>query len=337
MGQRVLVTGGTGFVGANVVRKLLERGDEVVCATRPSSPNLCLEGLSVEKQHLNLWDVEELTSALKGMQGVYHCAGTFDPGPDGVARMQSIHVDATGALCEASLKAGVERLVLCSSSVTVGFGSKIQPGDEDSPIGNVDRVYGQTGPLRAYYDSKLASEQLAASYVDRGLETVVVNPDYVIGAWDIKPTSGAMILQMRKHKIPFHPTGGKCFIDAEDCAEAHLLAMDKGRPGQRYLLGNENLSYLEFMRMIAEAVGREPPSWPLPKQVAWGLGKVGGLISRVRPHAAAGLDPWVLHSMTQERYRSGQRAREELGMGRTPIRNSIDKALGWFLEHGYCD
>ena len=337
MGQRVLVTGGTGFVGANLVRQLVSRGDEVVCATRPSSPQLCLQGLPVEQRHINLWDVDDVAKNIKGVDGIYHCAGTFDPGPGGVAKMKSIHVDATRTLCDAALKVGAKRLVLCSSSVTVGFGSRANPGNEETPFQDVNEIYGPRGPLRAYYDSKLESERLVQAYVERGLETVIVNPDYVIGAWDIKPTSGAMILQMRKHRIPFHPSGGKCFVDADDCAQAHVLAMEKGRPGERYLLGNENLSYREFMSLIAKEVGKKPPAMALPSGVSWSLGKLGALLSRVRPHAAAGLDPWVLRSMGQERYRSAAKAREELGMDQTPISTSIQKALDWFLEHGYCD
>ena len=335
MSNKVLVTGGTGFVGANVVRHLLERGDDVLCAVRSSSPSLCLEGLDVERVSLDLMDVESLTKGLKGVTGVYHCAGTFDPGPGGEAKMKAIHVDATRALCEASLLAGVKRLVLCSSSVTVGFGSKERPGDERTPIQNIDGVYGKTGPLRSYHDTKAASEELVGTYVARGLETVVVNPDYVIGAWDIKPTSGAMILQMKKRRIPLHPIGGKCFVDADDCAAAHLGAMDHGIPGERYLLGNDNLSYREFMALIAEAVGRKPPRTPLPSSVTWGLGQAGRLLTRVRPHAAAGLDPWVLHSMSQERYRSGAKARDQLGMPHTPLAESIRKAIEWFESHGY--
>lgn len=336
MSARVLVTGGTGFVGANVVRHCLSRSDAVVCAVRPSSPELCLEGLDVERASLDLFDVKSLVPALKGVTGIYHCAGTFDPGPGGEKKMHAIHVEATQNLCEAALIAGVKRLVLCSSSVTVGFGSKEQPGDEATPIQNVSAVYGESGPLRAYYETKLASENLVKTYNQRGLETVTVNPDYVIGAWDIKPTSGAMILQMKKHRIPLFPRGGKCFVDADDCAAAHLGAMDNGRPGERYLLGNENLSYAEFMGLIAQAVGRKPPNRPLPNSVTWGLGQAGKILTRFRPHAAAGLDPWVLHSMSQERYRSGAKAREELGMPQTPLVDSIAKALKWFEANGYC-
>ena len=335
MSSKVLVTGGTGFVGANVVRHLLERGDEVVCAVRSSSPGLCLDGLEVERAEMDLFDSESLSKKLKGFDGIYHCAGTFDPGPGGEKKMQAIHVDATRALCEAGLAAGVRRLVLCSSSVTVGFGSKAKPGDEETPISDLDGVYGKTGPLRSYHDTKLASETLAQSYVNKGLETVIVNPDYVIGAWDIKPTSGAMILQLKKRGIPLYPVGGKCFVDADDCAAAHLGAMDRGVPGERYLLGNDNYSYREFMSLIAETVGRRPPRLPLPSALTWGLGQAGRVLTRLRPHSAAGLDPWVLHSMSQERYRSGEKARTALGMPHTPLKHSIQKAVAWFEQHGY--
>jgi len=296
-----------------------------------------LEGLDVERAELDLFDEESLSARLDGIEGIYHCAGSFDPGPGGEEKMRAIHVEATRTLCEAALKAGVRRLVLCSSSVTVGFGSKESPGDETTPIADIDSVYGPRGALRAYHDTKAESEELVRSYIPRGLETVIVNPDYVIGAWDIKPTSGTLILQMRKRNLPLYPTGGKCFIDADDCAAAHLGAMDKGRPGERYLLGNENLSYKEFMAHIADATGKKAPKRALPGAMTWGLGRAGKVLTRIRPHAAAGLDPWVLHSMSQERYRSGRKASEELGMPFTPIADSIAKALSWFEAHGYCE
>lgn len=334
--MKVLVTGGTGFIGANVVRHLLARGDEVRCVVRSSSPNLCLDGLDVARVQVDLTDGEGLRRALDGVEGVYHLAGVFDPSPQGRALMEAVHVDATRGLCDAALAAGVRRLVLCSSSVTVGFGSLSRPGDEDTPFEDLDAVYGVDGPLRWYYDTKLRSEQLARSYVGRGLETVIVNPDYIIGAWDIKPTSGALIVTMCKRWLPVYPRGGKCFQDADDCAEGHLLAMQRGTPGRRYLLGNENLSYRELMGMVAEVAGVRAPALPMPRALSEVAGLVGALGSRLDAHRFAGLDRYVLRSMAQVRYRSGRRAADELGVPRTPVREAIEKAVRWFRDHGMC-
>lgn len=333
--MKILVTGATGFIGANVVRALLARGDQVRCLVR--KPNALVQGLPVELLDTPLVprdraDQADLARAADGCDGILHLAGLFDAGPDARQLMRDVHVFGTRALCEAAVTAGVRRMVLCSSSVTVGFGSREAPGDEDSPL-DPTGVYGRTGPLRWYYDSKLQAERLAAGW--EGVEVVIVNPDFVVGPYDIKPTSGALLLRMARAWQPVYPLGGKCFVDAQDCALAHIAALERGVAGRRYLLGNENLSYREFMQLVGEVVGRRPPLLPLP-DLAVDLG------SRLLPRWPRGssdaeaLDPAVFRSMQQERYRSGRRARDELGMPTTPIRQSVEEAWRWFRDNGYC-
>lgn len=335
--SKVLLTGGTGFIGANVARHLIERGHEVVCLTRKSSPGLCLEGLPITTDQTPLSDLEGLKRLLDGVEDVYHLAGVFDPSPTGKDLMNAVHVDGTRNLCEAGLASGVRRLLLCSSSVTVGFGPLDAPGDEDTPMPDLDELYGRDGPLRWYHDSKKDSEDLVRAYVERGLETVIVNPDFIIGAWDIKPTSGQLVLTMAKRWVPIYPKGGKCFQDADDCALGHILAMEQGQPGRRYLLGNENHSYRDFMGIIGDVVGRRPPLIPLPRRAAEVAGLVGAIGSRFDAHRFAGMDRHVLRSMGKARYRSGDRAVNELGVPRTPLNVAVEKAYRWFGEHGYLD
>lgn len=333
--MRVLVTGGTGFIGANVVRHLLARGDEVRCLIR--KPRMALEGLPVDLIQLPMVDhpdaIDDLARAMDGCEGVYHVAGLFDPSPGGVQRMRDVHVFGTRSLLRAMEKASVRRMVLCSSSVTVGFGSKENPGNEDTAL-DPSAIYGTTGALRAYYDTKLQSEQLAAGW--NGVEVVIVNPDFILGAWDVKPTSGQSIVTMARRGVPVYPKGGKCFQDADDCAQGHLLAMDRGVPGRRYLLGNENLSYQEFLTLVATVVGKRPPRLPVPDLAIWAAGQVGVWGARMDAHRFAGMNPHVLRSMQQARYRSGHRAVEELGVPQTPIITAIEKAYQWFREHDYC-
>ncbi|MFN7143818.1 MAG: NAD-dependent epimerase/dehydratase family protein [Myxococcota bacterium] len=326
--MRYLLTGGTGFVGANVVRHLLARGDEVVCVVR--KPNVCLEGLPVTLNTGSVTDVDAMARAAEGCDGIFHIAGIFDPGPGGEDAMRTLHVDATKALCAAATKAGVPKLLVCSSSVTVGFGPKDAPGDEDTPL-DPAKIYGRTGALRAYHDSKLESERIGAEW-----GAVVVNPDYVLGPWDVKPTSGQLLVTIAKGWVPAYPTGGKCFVDADDCAVGHLAAMDKGVPGRRYLLGNHNLSYREFMTLCAEVTGSRAPVLPVPGKALGLAGRVGSLLQRYDAHRFAGLDRHVLLAMQQGRYRTGRRSWDELGVPRTPMRQTVETAFGWFREHGYC-
>ncbi len=335
--MRVLVTGSTGFVGAHVVRAHLAAGWTVRCAVRASSPGLALEGLDVERVELPLGDPRALRAALADVDAVQHVAGIFDPTPGGGERMMQVHVDATRALCDAALaQPEPPRLVLCSSSITVGWGTREAPASEDSPVPDPDRVYGRGNALRAYHDSKLEAEALVRGYAERGLHAVIVNPDYVIGPWDRKPTSGAIILAMARRWVPIHPRGGKSFIDAADCGLGHVRALERGRPGARYLLGMHNLSYRDFMGRVARVVGRPPPVLPMPRTLTGVVGQVGRVLNRLPTERFAGLQPQVLASMQSERYRSGARAREELGLPDTPIEASIESAYAWFRDHGYC-
>ncbi len=303
--MRVLMTGATGFIGANLVRHLLARGDEVVCLIRKK--RMAIEGLDIETATVPLIDdkehVEQLAKVLDGVDGIYHVAGIFDPSPGGTARMRDVHIYGTRALLRAAEKAKVPRLVLCSSSVTVGFGTKDAPGDEDSPM-DPTAIYGAAGALRSYYDTKLQSEEMVANWP--GVDGITVNPDFIIGAWDVKPTSGQSIVTMATSKVPvpFFPKGGKCFQDADDCALGHIYAMEKGVNGRRYLLGNENLSYKEFMGLVADVVGKPAPRIPLPNAALGLAGRVGAVLQKQDPHRFAGLDPNVLRSMQQQRYRS---------------------------------
>lgn len=334
--MRVFVTGGTGFIGANVVRAHLGEGDQVRCLVRASSPTLPLDGLPVEKVSASLHDPQALRKALDGCDVVQHLAGLYDTSPDGLSRMHAVHVDGTRNLLTAARDAGVERFILCSSSITVGFGPRDRPGNEDTPIPEAERIYPPGTPLGVYYATKLQAEAMVREANGQGLETLILNPDYVVGAWDVKPTSGALILAMaRRAWIPAHPKGGKCFVTAEDCARAFVRAVDRGEPGRRYLLGNENLTYHRFMNLVARVVGCPPPAMGVPRHATrWGAAVLPHLERHV-PSLAGRFDAPVILSMQEERYRDGRRAREELGMPNTPLVWGIEAAWKWFTEHGY--
>jgi nucleoside-diphosphate-sugar epimerase len=332
--MRVLLTGSTGFIGANLLRRLLQRGDEVHCIIR--KPNINIEGLGVRTHVVplrdNPTDVDTIARIADGFDGIYHLAGMFDPTPGGGDRMMQLHVLATRGLLRAAEKAGVRRFVYCSSSITVAFGSKDSPGTEDMYL-DAPSIYGKKGSLYDYYATKRQAELLVMGW--HGIEGVVVNPDYIIGAWDVKPTSGALIQQMTRFRIPFYPKGGKCFLGANDCSDAHIAAMTIARPHRRYLLGHHNYSYREFMNMTAEIVGCKPPSLPLPSLMVRAATRFGRLAQQIDAHRFAGLDGNVLRAMQQERYRSGQRMCSELGIQPKPLEKSIESAYRWFVENGY--
>jgi dihydroflavonol-4-reductase len=333
---RVCVTGATGFIGANLIRALLDRGDTVRCLIR--APNRCVEGLDVELVTVPLVPADDaaadaLAAAIDGCEGIYHLAGLFDPSPGGIERMAAVHVDATQALVAAGKRAGARRMVLCSSSVTVGFGPMAAPGDEDT-VFDPGAIYGEAGPLRAYHDTKREAEEWVTAQDQ--IEGVIVNPDFILGPWDVKPTSGQLIVSMARRWMPFYFRGGKCFQAASDCAQGHIAAMERGEVGRRYLLGSHNLSYRDFMGVVAEVVGRRPPAAPMPAMALGAAGLVGRMARRIDPHRFAGMDPDVLRSTQFERYRTGARARTELGIVDTPIEDAVEAAYRWFRDHGYC-
>ena len=331
--MRYAVTGATGFLGANLVRHLMEEGHSVVALIR--KPNSLLEGLDLQIASPSLVDgaSTELVDALRGCDGIFHVAGTFDPSPGGSERMRSVHVGASQTLIEAGTAAGVPRIVLCSSSVTVGFGDLDSPGDEETPV-DADQVYGRSGALRVYHDTKAEAESIAVGQT--AIEAVIVNPDFIVGAYDVKPTSGQSIVAMAKRWVPVYPRGGKCFQTARDCARGHLLAMERGEHGRRYLLGSHNLSYRDYMGIVASVVGRRPPSAPIPNALTMAAGVVGRVGSRWDAHRFAGMDPHVLRTMQTERYRTDARARRELGLEPEPVEVGITAAYRWFQDNGYC-
>lgn len=333
--MKFVLTGATGFLGANLLRELLKEGHQVSCIIR--QPNDVIKGLDAQLHTLPLEDnpksVNALAKVLDGADGVFHLAGIFDPSPKGLDLMTQLHIFGTRALLRATELAKVPKFVHCSSSITVGFGDKSNLGNENTPLNPV-QIYGAKGALRHYYNSKIQSEHLVLGW--EGLHRVVVNPDYILGPYDVKPTSGQMIVTMAKHGIPVYPKGGKCFLGAEDCAKAHLAAMLKGRSGERYLLGYHNLSYQEFLNKVAKIVGKKSPLLPIPNLGTRILGNIGKVANQVDAHRFAGLDANVLKSMQEERYRSGAKMCEELGISPQEIEVDIEKAYRWFCDNGYC-
>jgi len=335
---KYVVTGATGFLGANLVRALLEQGHQVECIIR--KPNKLVEGLSVGLHPVPLVDrpevVEQLATVMKDVDGVFHLAGIFDPSPEGVIRMTQVHIFGTRALLKAAELACVPRFVHCSSSITVGFVASHPDATSDSEDWAIspDDIYGTNGALRHYYNTKKQSEELVLGW--KALDSVVVNPDYILGPWDVKPTSGQMILSLCKGRLPVYPKGGKCFLGADDCADAHIAAMEKGQPGQRYLLGAHNLTYRELLERAASCLGKRPPQFAIPKLGTTVLATIGGPLIAADPHRFAGLDPHVLRSMSENRFRTGAKMIRELGIEPKPIDHAIEETVRWFKEHNYC-
>lgn len=323
-----LVTGATGFVGSAVARALLARGHRVRVLARPKSDRRNLAGLAVETAEGALEDPRSLARAVAGCRYVYHVAADYriwvpDPAP-----MFRANVDGTRDLLTAALEAGAERVVYTSSVATLGLvagGS----ADEETP----SRLDDMIGP---YKRSKFAAEEVVRELVrERGLPVVIVNPSTPVGPGDIKPTpTGRLILEAARGQMPAFVDTGLNIVHVDDVAEGHLSAADKGRIGERYILGGENMTLAEILAGVAQAVGRRPPWLRVPHNVLFPVAIGAELVARV-----TGRDPFVtldgVRMSRKKMYFSSEKASHQLGYAPRPAREAIANAVSWFEANGY--
>ncbi len=323
-----LVTGATGFVGSAVARALLARGHRVRVLARPHSNRRNLAGLAVEIAEGAMEDPRSLARAIAGCRYVYHVAADYriwvpDPAP-----MFRANVDGTRDLLTAALEAGIERVVHTSSVATLG----LVPGgsaDEETPS-SIDHMIGP------YKRSKFAAEEVVRELVrERGLPVVIVNPSTPVGPGDIKPTpTGRLIVEAARGQMPAFVDTGLNIVHVDDVAEGHLAAAEKGRIGERYILGGENMALAEILAEVARAVGRRPPWLRVPHNVLFPIAVGAELAARV-----TGRDPFVtldgVRMSRKKMYFSSKKASRELGYTPRPAREAIADAVGWFAANGY--
>ena len=326
----ILITGASGFVGSAVLRKLIERGHEVRALVRPSSERRNLEGLPVHIVEGDLMAPETLKPALKGCKGVFHVAADYRlwaPDPSG---MFAANVDGTRAIMAAALEVGVERIVYTSSVATLGLLPGGQPADEDTPVLFEDMI----GP---YKQSKFLAEAEVRALAETGkLPVVIVNPSTPIGPRDIKPTpTGRMIVEAASGRMPAYVDTGLNVVHVDDVAEGHLLAFEKGKVGERYILGGENMSLNEILGTIAGITGGKAPRWRIPH----------GLVLPVAYGAEAwtrltgGREPFVtvdgLRMARKKMFFSHGKASRALGYAPRPAMDALADACRWFRDQGY--
>lgn len=322
-----LLTGATGFVGSAVARALLARGHRVRALVRPGGDRRNLVGLDLELVEGDLFDPASLARAVAGCRFVLHVAADYRIWVPDPAAMLRANVDGTVALLRAAHAAGVERIVHCSSVAALGLMPDGSPADETTPVSE-DSVVG------IYKKSKYRAEQAVLRLVrEEGVPAVVVNPAAPIGPRDIKPTpTGRMIADAAAGRMPAYIDTGLCVVHVDDVAEGHLLALERGRIGERYVLGAENLSLFDILRMVAEASGRRPPSIRLPAPLLWPVALACEGLARF------GVEPLVtrdhLRMARKKMFFSSAKAVRELGYAPRPVREAIADAVAWFRAHG---
>ncbi|HJV35692.1 hopanoid-associated sugar epimerase [Geomonas sp.] len=326
--MRAFVTGATGFIGASIVRELLKDGWQVRVLARPGSDRSNLAGLDVETCEGDLSDQAALARGLAGCRSLYHAAADYRLWTKDPASMYEVNVGGTRNILSAALQAGVEKVVYTSSVGTLGNPGNGTPGNEKTPVGFGDMV-------GDYKKSKFLAEREAESFLSRGLPLVIVNPSTPVGPMDIKPTpTGKIIVDFLNRKMPAYLDTGLNLIDVETCARGHILAAQKGKIGEKYILGNENLTLAKIFALLSEITGLSAPKVRLPYYPILMAAYVNEGISKL-----TGKEPLIpLAGVQMARkfmYFDPGKAVTELGLPLTPVRGSLERAVDWFRSHGY--
>ena len=326
--MKAFVTGGTGFVGANLVRLLLKEGYQVRALVRRDSRLDNLQGLDVELTQGDLND-PDLAAQIKGCEVLFHVAAHYSLWQTDRDRLYQANVLGTRNVLAAARQAGIERTVYTSSVAAIGVGDNNQPVNEthQSPV---EALVGH------YKKSKYWAEQEAVKACQAGQDIVIVNPSTPIGAWDLKPTPTGedLILRMLRQTMPAYVETGLNFIHVEDVAQGHLLALRKGKTGDRYILGHQNLTLKQLLDQLSQITGlpaptRSIPAW-IPLSVAWVDERILAPLGKTPTIPIDGVK-MSQHPM----YYDATKAVRELGLPQTPIHTALKDAVDWFVSKGY--
>jgi dihydroflavonol-4-reductase len=323
-----LLTGATGFVGSAVARALAARGHRLRLLVRPTSDRRNLAGVDAELALGDLTDAASLARAVAGCRYVFHVAADYRLWVPDAEAMLRANVDGTLAVMRAAQSAGVERIVHCSSVAALGVTDDGTPADETTPTNDADFI-------GTYKRSKFLGERAVMDLVrQEGLPAVVVNPSAPVGPRDIKPTpTGKMIRDAAAGRVPAYIDTGLNMVHVDDVAEGHLLALERGQIGERYVLGGENLLLKDILALVADVVGRRAPRIEVPEALVWpaawlmeGLARLTGIPPMMtRDHIKM-----ARHKM----YYSSAKAMRELGYAPRPLRAAVEDAVAWFRANG---
>jgi len=325
---KTLVTGATGFVGAHVVRKLLQAGERVRVLVRRGSSLKNLQGLEVELVYGDLTQAPSVADAVKGCARVYHVAADYRLWAPDPSVLYRANVQGTRHVLEASRAAGVERIVYTSTVGALGVPHNAAPGTEETPVGLADMI-------GHYKRSKFLAEAEAVAAAKTGLAVVIVNPSTPIGPRDVKPTpTGQIVVDFLNGRMPAYVDTGMNLVDVEDVAQGHLLAMEKGKVGERYILGCRNVTLKQMLEILAQVSGRKAPHIQLPRGLVLGLGALStalSLITRRPPRVPLE----AVRMAGKKMFFDSSKAVRELGLPQGSIEKALEKAVAWFRENGY--
>ncbi|HEY6939078.1 MAG TPA: hopanoid-associated sugar epimerase [Terriglobales bacterium] len=327
--MKALVTGATGFVGSHVARRLADQGAELRLLVRPTSLTANLEGIAGERVTGDLREPESLRKAMGGCEAVFHVAADYRLWTREPQEMYRSNVEGTRNIIQLAQQTGVRRVIYTSSVATMGFTSNGHLADENSPVGLGDMI-------GHYKKSKFQAEQVALEAGRAGVDVVVVNPTTPVGERDIKPTpTGRIIVDFLKRKFPAYVDTGLNVVDVVEVARGHLAAFEKGRRGERYILGGENLTLKQILDKLAAITGLPSPRVKLPYAVAMASGVVDtavtGLLLRREPRVTVD----AVRMGRKKMFVSSAKAERALGWKVVPVDDALRRAVEWFRSHGY--
>jgi dihydroflavonol-4-reductase len=324
---RALVTGATGFVGSAVARALCQAGWQVRALLRGGSDRRNLAPLTLELAVGNLNDPASLDAALRDCQALFHVAADYRLGVAHPEELYRTNVEGTRSVLNAAARAGVARIVYTSSVATVGLPADRSPGTEETPVSLADMI-------GHYKRSKFLAEELAREFAAAGAPIVIVNPSTPIGPGDVKPTpTGQMVVDAAAGRTPAYVDTGLNIVHVDDVARGHLQAFERGRVGERYILGGENMTLREILVAISRLTGRSPPRIRLPHAALLPLAGLAEAFSRATGHATRVTLEGV-RMARKHMYFSSDKAVRELGYSWRPPASALEDAVRWFAEQG---
>ena len=327
--MKAFVTGATGFVGSHVARILADQGADLRLLLRSTSNPKNIEGVRADRVVGDLRDSASLEKAISGCDTVFHVAADYRLWIHDPDQMYRSNVEGTRAILEAARKDGVRRVVYTSSVATMGFTGNSMPADENSRV-SLDHMIGH------YKRSKFMAEQVAIEAGKSGMDVVIVNPTTPVGERDIKPTpTGRIIVDFLKRKFPAYVDTGLNLVDVTECARGHVAALEKGRSGERYILGGENLTLKQILDKLSAITGLPSPHVRVPYVLALATGVVDEIVTGriLRREPRATID--AVRMGRKKMWVSSAKAERELGWKIVPAEGALRRAADWFRAHGY--
>lgn len=325
--MKIFLTGGDGLLGSNLVRELLNKGHELKVLVQPGRQTVTLDGLNIERIEGDLLDIDSLTKAAEGAEAIYHVAASTSIWPSRNEIVNRVNIEGTQNIIALAKSLNVKKLVYVGTANSFSFGTKEEPGVEGTPY-----IAGKYG--LDYMDSKFKAHQLIDEAVKDGVPAVVVNPTFMLGPYDSMPSSGAMVLAVYKQEVPGFAPGGRNYICVKDAAIGIANALEKGRVGESYIIGNKNMSYKEAFTLMAKTLNVKAPKIPMPKAVVLAYGKVSMWLFKL-----TGKKPVVSYPMAKiacdTHYFSAAKAVKELGLPQSPIEEGIKECFDWLDKNGY--